>query len=532
MKPRIYEYKGFVMIDPKGNQQLYNKLRESTFLTSHPKGRMFYFMINNTGLSFLKSFRKFFESNFELDQTISDLLDKQCIDYIIKRDTELTIPTFNGITWKDHQKIALEYIAKYKQFCIFLGPGTGKTLIALGTIKMLEQEHPNNKYLIVTPKKAIDQYVTEIKKYLPKVKIITDPSEAILLSNIESTNARIAVVNYESVMKFANTSYDCVILDESHKAKNVSSDINKTLCKIKSSNTFLFTGTPQDKSREEVLAQLKILNDNLFSVKYLLYERFFVLDDYYNPIKEKRPDELKELISQCSYGEKTEDIIDLPSEEEWVTTCNLDKLKETYNKFKKDKVLKGNKWLALGDSPAKHRIKLTQLCSGFIIDEVGISHRTTYNPKEESLKYLVNLCKKAIIYTCFDEEQAIVKDILTKEHKNFVCVNGKTKDSNESIKKFKEGTTDFLVIQIVSGNAALDFPNIDTIIYYSLHDSFIYYEQSKYRIKRIGQTHNCKYYYLIVKGTVEVSRLQALKNKKSFNNREFEIYKRRTKDEY
>lgn len=532
MKPRIYAYKGFVMIDPKGNQQLYNKLSESTFLTAHPKGGMFYCMINNFGLDFLKRFRKFFESNFEIDQTISDFLDKQSINYVIKRDTELTIPTFKGITWKDHQKIALEYIAKYKQFCIFLGPGTGKTLIALGTIKMLEKEHPNNKYLIVTPKKAIDQYVNEIKKYLSKVKIITDPSEALLLSNVESSEARIAVINYESVSKFANTDYDCVILDESHKAKNVSSDINKILCKIKADNTFLFTGTPQDKQRDEVFAQFKILNDDLYSVKYLFQGRFFTLDDYYNPIKEKRPEELKEIISQCSYGEKTEDIIDLPDEEEWVTPCSLDKLKETYNKFKKDKVLKGNKWLALGDSPAKHRIKLTQLCSGFIIDETGVSHRTPYNPKEEGLKQIVNVCNKAIIYTCFDEEQAIVKDILTKENKNFVYVNGKTKDSDESIKKFKDGKVDYLVIQIVSGNAALDFPNIDSIIYYSLHDSFIYYEQSKYRIKRIGQTHNCKYYYLIVKGTVEVSRLQALKNKKSFNNKEFEIYKRRTKDEY
>jgi ERCC4-related helicase len=110
-------------------------------------------------------------------------------------------------------------------------------------------------------------------------------------------------------------------------------------------------------------------------------------------------------------------------------------------------------------------------------------------------------------------------------------VNGSSKDAPESLQKFKEGKVDYLVIQIVSGNAALDFPHINNIIYYSLHDSYIYFEQSKYRIRRIGQTRECNYYYIIVKGTVEAHRLVSLKNKKSFNNKEFEIYKRRDKDE-
>jgi superfamily II DNA/RNA helicase len=144
---------------------------------------------------------------------------------------------------------------------------------------------------------------------------------------------------------------------------------------------------------------------------------------------------------------------------------------------------------------------------------------------------LLNKCPQAIIYTCFNEEQVIVSEILNKYKKKFVCVNGTSKDAPEALKKFKESKVDYLVIQIVSGNAALDFPHINNVIYYSLHDSYIYFEQSKYRIRRIGQTRECNYYYIIVKGTVENSRLRSLKNKKSFNNSEFELYKRRDNDE-
>ena len=524
MKPRIYMYKGFVIFNPGGNQALYNKLKDSVFLTKHPKNTEFYCMANNSGLKFMQHFSLFLTKNFEIDKEVVDWMAYGKHFYIKSHRKKLKVPNFEGIEWKDHQKKALNLIAKYKQYCIFLGPGTGKTLIALGAIKMLEDLESNHLYLVVTPKKAIEQYATEIGKYLPDAKVITDIKQ-------KPEGFSIVVVNYESVAKFKNYEYFAMILDESHKAKNVSSDINKTLCEIKSECTYLFTGTPQDKQRDEVFAQLKILNHNLMPLKYLFYERFFILDDYYKPIKEKHSEELEEIIQSCCYGDKTENLITLPNEQEWVDEVPLGELKDVYKKFKKDKVLKGKDWYALGDSGAKHRTKLTQLCSGFIYDEKGNPHRTPYNPKEIGLTNLIQKTKQAIIYTTYNEEQVIVEEILKKCKVSYVIVNGQSKDADKSLKKFKTGKVDFLVIQIVSGNAALDFPHINNIIYYSLHDSYIYFEQSKYRIRRIGQTKKCNYYYLIVKGTVEGSRLRSLKNKKSFNNREFEIYKRSDKDE-
>ena len=538
MGPQITLYKGFVMFDPQGNQQLYNKLRESTFLQCHPRGGKFYCMANNHGLQFMKAYSKFFTNNFDISPEAMAFMEQNEIEYIEKHEKKLKIPTFEGITWKQHQKNALEFISKYKQFCIFLGPGTGKTLIALGAIKMLETikfrkpSEPNqHNYLVVTPKKAIEQYVGEIEKYFPNAMIATKASDKIIFSRDYSEGPRIAVVNYESIEKWTDIHYDGMILDESHKAKNVSSDINKALCNINSENTYLFTGTPQDKQRDEVFAQLKILNPNLLSLKTLFYDRYFVLDDYYKPIKEKHSEELEEIITKVSYGDKTENLIDLPKEKEYVLQCELGDLKNTYKKFKKDKVLKGKGWIAIGDSGAKHRTKLTQLCSGFIYDEEGKAHRTPYNPKAHAIAELAKKVKKAIIYTTYNEEQLIVEEVLKQIKKSYVVVNGQSKDSAEALDKFKNNKVDFLVIQIVSGNAALDFPHINNVIYYSLHDSYIYFEQSKYRIRRIGQTKECNYYYLIVKGTVEGHRLRSLKNKKSFNNREFELYKRRDNDE-
>ena len=520
----IYNHKGFIMIKCDITNPLYERLYMSKFLSMHPSNRsIFYFMKNNTGLEFFKKHIEFFK-NFEWSDEVKEFASLDHVEYVEKELPPLTRTEFAGITFKKHQDIALDYMSKNKQFCIFLGPGTGKTLIALNYIDM---RHKDGVYLIFTPAKAIDQYITEAKKYLPYAEVF-DYRRAIRKGLSTNPGIKVGILNYESAHLVDTTvTYESLILDESHKSKNYSSQIHKILRNIKSNSTYLFSGTPQDKNRHEVFAKFHLMNPELFGVKYLFYERFFVLDDYNNPIKEKRSDELSEIIEKVSYGDDSENLLDLPECNDYIVACSLGDSKKIYDTFAKDKALKGKDWYALGDTPPKYRSKLTQLCCGFIMDETGVSHRTPYNPKAENFKDVIKKCDKAIIYTCYDEEQAIVSELL--QGKKFALVNGKLpkKACDENIKALKDGLIDYLVMQIQSGNAALDFPMIDNVIYYSLHDSYIFYEQSKYRIRRLGKTNSCNYYYLLVKGSVERDRYRSIKNKKNFNDQEKCHYRRR-----
>ena len=523
---KIWEHKGFIMIEcSPEHTEVYEKLYMSSFLSRHPNNKtIFYFMKNNTGLKFFKKYEEFFKQ-FEWDEGICKFSLLSEINYI-KKQNPLKRTTFPGITFKDHQNIALDYMNENKQFCIFLGPGTGKTLIALSYI---DTHRLPGTYIIFTPAKAIDQYIKEAKKYLPYANVY-DYRKEIRKKNptLKGSDINVAILNYESAhLVDTKETYRAIILDESHKVKNIGSEVHKVIRKLKSDNLYLFSGTPQDKNRHEVFAQFYLMNPELFGVKYLFYERFFVLDDYNNPIKEKRPNELAEIIEKVSYGDDSENLLDLPESNDYIIDCDLGDTKEHYSKFSKTKVLKGKDWYALGDTPPKYRSKLTQLCCGFIIDENGISHRTPHNPKEEKFNEVIKKCDKAIIYTCYDEEQVILKELL--KDKKFACVNGKLpkKECDKNIQDMKDGNIDYLVMQIQSGNAALDFPMIDNVIYYSLHDSYIFYEQSKYRIRRLGKTNPCNYYYLLVKGSVERDRYRSVKNKKNFNDQEKNYYRRR-----
>lgn len=523
---KIYEHKGFIMIQCDINNPLYEKLYMSAFLSMHPNNRsVFYFMKNNTGLKFFKSYETFFRK-FSWAPEIEDFIKLDKVNYIEERLTPLKRTEFSGIKFKPHQDIALDYMSKNKQFCIFLGPGTGKTLIALNYIDM---DRTAGVYLIFTPAKAIDQYISEAKKYLHYANVFDYKKEIKKNLIIDNSKINVGIINYESAHLINQKEiYQALILDESHKCKNFSSEIHKILRKIRANSTYLFSGTPQDKNRHEVFAQFYLMNPDLLGVKYLFYERFFILDDYNNPIKEKRSEELAEIIESISYGDDSENLLDLPKSNDFIVPCDLGDNKKPYSIFSKTKVLKGKNWLAMGDTPTKYRSKLTQLCCGFIIDENGVSHRTPFNPKEKQFKEVLKKCDKAIIYTCYDEEQLIVSELL--RGKKFALVNGKLpkKACDENIKALKDGFIDYLVMQIQSGNAALDFPMIDNVIYYSLHDSYIFFEQSKYRIRRLGKTNPCNYYYLLVKGSVERDRYRSVKNKKNFNDQEKSHYRRRT----
>jgi SNF2 family DNA or RNA helicase len=416
-----------------------------------------------------------------------------------------------GITYKDHQVSALKYMSMYRKFGFFLGPGSGKTIIAIAFLLSANIKSA----IIVTPQKVISQYKSELDKYIPGNNFI--------------------VTNYEQLHKYAPFAFEAVILDESHKVKNFSSNANE-YCRMLASNsiyTYLFTGTPQDKSRHEILSQIAILDPRVMPVKTRTLFRYFNQDDYFKPSTEKRQfsRELTSIIETYTWGKPTEEVVQLTKENDYTIHCT----KSTeYDILLKDRVLvkhfNGERYRCVADNKGVLKVKLRELCNGHI-ELVSHSNgtildyiRTDKSDKlEELLSYHVN---KGIIYYEFDNDLPIIEKELCKQSINYRIVNGHTnkKNSAKYIEEFKQGIVGILVMQSKSGNAGLDLTNVNDIIFYSLPESYITFTQCKARINRIGQTKECNYYYLICKDSIEEQMLVALRRKKNFSTRLFKIY--------
>ena len=407
-----------------------------------------------------------------------------------------------------HQIEAVTRMLKYPKYGFFLGTGTGKTLIAISLIMTLNLKHA----LIVTPKKVVDQYKSELDKYIPDNKHI--------------------VTNYEQVSKYLDDTFDVIMLDESHKVKNVSSQVSHKIKQLtqRTPNVYLFTGTPQDKNRHEIFAQFYLLYDHFMPGKTRFINRYFNLDDYYKPKSEKQDfsDELTEMIHSISWGKETDDVIDLsdcPEVDHEIICNHPDPL---YDILIEDRFFElPNCSVVVADSKAKLKIKLREICSGFIrVEKDGkVGTQGLTNTKNPELLKLLPTLKNAIIYTEFKRDIKNISAVCDSLNVSYVTVDGSTRNSGPLIDSFKQGKVRFLVMQNKSGNAGLDLTCTNNVIFYTLPEGYIVFKQCKGRIRRPGQTKECNYYYFMCKDSLEKDILKSLKRKKSYTTRVFKIYK-------
>ncbi len=506
----------------------YTTLKNNPFFTRHPSNpNMFYFIYNNTAAAAYYKNREWFEKFYP------DMPEITRVDYTRKRTT-IDQQDLPGIVLDEHQEIAVDKMLSNERYCIFMGAGSGKTIIALTYIN----SSSGTTFVVVTPKKVVGQYIAEGEKFVldAKFSTIRDGKE---FEPIEYDGKKVYVINYERMVKLPkNLKIDGLIFDESHYLKNFTSGLNKIAVKLaqQAKDIYMFTGTPTDEDRDEVFAQLKILCPQIVPTKTHFMERYFITDDYGKPIKEKLPYELDEIIIKMVYGELTRNIVDLPPAIHYEVECTFED-KRIYDQMQKHSIvaldenyeltdlMKGINIIS-ADSPAVKEFKERQIASGYIYDNAGNILMLKENPKQQPFLELIPQLNNGIIFTRLRADMQIVTSLLDRLARTYISVDGSTKDSDELINQFKRSEVDFLVIQLRSGNAGLHLVNTTNIVYYSLPESSLVYDQTSYRIRRRGQNETCHYYSLIVKGTSEKKNMRRLQKKIEKTEDQFRLYRR------
>lgn len=506
----------------------YDFLKRNPFFTRHASNpNMFYFVYNNTGVAAWSQNKDWFETYYP------EMMELSKVDYTMTRDM-IEQKNLPGIVLDEHQEIAVDKMLGNHRYCIFMGAGSGKTIIALTYIN----SSSGTTFVVVTPKKVVGQYIAEGQKYVLDANFETI-KDGKGFEEIQLPGKKVYVINYERMVKLPkDLQIDGLIFDESHYLKNFTSGLNKTASKLakQAKDIYMFTGTPTDEDRDEVFAQLKILCPQVVPTKTHFMNRYYIMDDYGKPIKEKHSNELDEIIIKMVYGELTRNIVDLPPAIHYEVECIFND-KKIYDQMSKHSIvsldenneltdlMKGIK-IVTADSPAVREFKERQIASGYLYDNEGNIHMLQENPKQQPFLDLIPTLDNGIIFTRLRADMQIVTKLLNKLQRSYISVDGSTKDSDELINQFKRSEVDFLVIQLRSGNAGLHLINTTNIVYYSLPESSLVYDQTAYRIRRRGQTNTCHYYSLIVKGTSEKKNMRRLQNKIEKTEDQFKLYRR------
>lgn len=375
---------------------------------------------------------------------------------------------------------------------------TGKTLMALETIRLLQQEKGDEmKALFLTKKKAIksitDDYVNfGYDKYF-----------------------ELTVTNNESMHKVIGE-YGVIVHDESHrfgsfpKPSKYAKDFKMLYGNLP---LILLSGTPTPESYSQIYHQFWVSLNSPFkhSTFYKWAHEYVTITQknlgygMVNDYSKANNQMIQEVINPYMVTFTQKQAGFTTEVKETVLHCKLKtstyKLIDT---LKKDLVIQGKEESITADTAVKLMQKVHQLYSGTIKFDSG-NKKVLDHSKAEYIKEMFADRKIAIFYK-FTEELQAIKDVfgdnLTVDLEEF----------NNSHKSF--------AVQIVSGREGISLKEADYLVYYNIDFSATSYWQSRDRLTTMDRLSN-DIFYIFAENGIEDKIFKSVKSKKSYTTSYF-----------
>ena len=341
------------------------------------------------------------------------------------------------------------------------------------------------------------------------------------------------------ILQYKNT---CLIFDESQYLKDRSANITKEVQRLVNGSEarkyqanikhlYLLSGTPWTVGFVDLFSQLKLIGYRTtwqdFEHEFVIYDDVWYGGSPHNkPIKEyKNVARLYEILAQYTTFATTEAYYDdLP--EEITTIINVRRGKEyelmANIESPEYRVFGGH----IADTPAKFKLKLRQLASGYMGNAEDADYFNLH--KYDKLKELLiqNEGNYVIFYT-YTPEMYLIQSACEEAgyvydtHNGFMQENGWYLDDTRKSKKA-------FIVNIFAGSEGLNKQKYNSMIFFSLPDTWAAFDQAIHRIYRLGQFAATVFYYIFkTVGTVEHQIWNKLKKGEDYTDETFEDQMRR-----
>ena len=402
------------------------------------------------------------------------------------------------VNLRHYQKSAADELEKllYEYRCGYLSGEvrTGKTLTVLEVVRRMNCD----AVLLVTKKKAI-----------PSIK---KDCELMGLEEI------VTVINFEQVHKWATKTWDILIVDEAHGvgAYPKPSKRFKDLCRIRSNQVLLMSGTPSPESYSQLFHQFKL-------TKHLWhrYSNFYRWADEYVTVTTKRVGTGQEIndYSGAKRAKILEDIapytVRMTQKEAGFKTEIKEEIHtvrmkpRTYRlalRIIRDGVIGNPKGRSVvADTGAKVMGKLRQIYNGHVITE---NHGTViwdYSKAEYIQKTFKG--RLAIMY-CYQAEGVMLRKIF-----------GKRSTDNPEI--FNANPDSVFIGQIHSCREGINLSSADDLCFLGIDYSALSYLQGRDRCSFLGRTRENRVHYIFAERSIEPRVYTTVISKKTYTTSHF-----------
>ncbi len=439
----------------------------------------------------------------------------------------------------EHQKQAYEFGIARNSVMLAMDMGTGKTKVAVSLLYGWGVKTA----LVVCPKSVIGVWGREFRKHAPDgtydVHCLSEGKvveRANAIRNVlrfgDPNLLRVVVINYDVIWQpsisnaIRETGVDCVILDESHRAKAAGSKTSKTCFMLGKRATYriCMSGTPMSNSPLDLYGQYRFLDPLIFGTNYARFlDQYAVLG---GPEKRfvvgyKNLDDLSTKFRSIAFQCRKEDLPELGLPGQPVSTSVTYRMagraKRLYEEVYEDLVSEIDGGHVVAGSVITALIRLQQITSGYcmVTDDDGSERLLPLNNEKQDI--LTDILKdvprkdNVVVFCRFKPDISAAKMAAADAGFRVAELSGSRNELDLWMKH--EGSV--LVVQIAAGNAGIDLSRASIAIYYSLTFSLSDYEQSISRLYRPGQKNQVSLIHILAENTVDEKILDALVHKRS-----------------
>ena len=390
-----------------------------------------------------------------------------------------------------NQLLAYEKFKKLKVGALMMEMGTGKTRVALELVNY------NNVDLLVyiTPFSTKSNIEEEIKKWGINCHYLIIGYETISSSD----------KSYLNLLKEIDNKKCFIIADESIFIKNEETKRFKRLCNIreKCEYALILNGTPLTKNEWDLYNQMFFLSPLILNMNR---EQF--LNTFFKKITYKKYHQKEHTFYK--FSEVNANLL-AKTIEPYVFKCKLDFDKEENTKYNFVDYTDEDFYYIEKEARLKEYIE--KRSSDLIINMLTSLNKIASNYKkknDELINYIKD--KKLIVFCNFIQEVEYISSKI-----NCYVITGKIKNRNEIITEFKNNNKPLIMTYGV-GSYSLNLQFCNEIVYSSINFDYAKLEQSKYRIKRIGQDNGIKYTYFLTNLGITKVILENINKKKTLGN--------------
>ncbi|NVB80726.1 MAG: DEAD/DEAH box helicase [Kofleriaceae bacterium] len=424
---------------------------------------------------------------------------------------------FNG-ELRPYQQRGVDWLAFCREAglgCVLADDmGLGKTIQALAAAK--------GKTLVVSPKSVLFNWLAEVQKFRPDLKVATYAGTRRALD----TTADIVLTSYpilrNDVDVLAGVTWDTVILDESQTIKNPDSQVARAAYKLKGNWRVTLSGTPVENRLDELWSQLHFTNPGLLGGRADFQERWAEPINLGDAGAAAR---LRERIRPFVLRRmKREVATELPPRTDAIMYVELDETERTtYDAIRAATQREIVKLLESGGgvmAALEALLRLRQAACHQALLPNGMRGAATPQSSSklerlmEALADAVADGHRALVFSQWTSLLDLIEPHLHASDTKFVRLDGSTVDRGAVVNEFQADTgPPVMLLSLKAGGTGLNLTAADHVFLVDPWWNPAVEDQAADRTHRIGQDKPVMVYRMVARDTVE-ERILELQDRK------------------